>query len=193
MNAVVPWHNSLADTKCLRAVTHKSLLAERFCGTKALWYYMAMANLPATTSQNAETPAETRLLDALSEALHTGKRPAEIARHLAPNDPVRRKYWRDKIDRTLKHDDRLALRLAGNARVEHLLGIGPASRSLARKARAGRVDAIKLLFEVSGLHNPRVSHEHSGEVNIKVTMPRPDFKSTQAQEPVVDADVVDDS
>lgn len=155
-------------------------------------YDLAMANLPAITTQNAVPAANEELVDRLGDLIHSGVKPNEIARRLAPNDPDRRKYWRTKIRRLLQSDARLAARLADNAKIEMMTGLGPATVALTRKARAGRVDAIKLLFEASGLHNPRVQHEHSGEVNIKVSIPRPDVAKTHAEDPIVDADVVDD-
>jgi hypothetical protein len=69
-----------------------------------------------------------------------------------------------------------------------MVGLVPATHALAGRAARGRPDAIKVLFEASGFHNPRVRHEHSGEIKIKLDMPRPAFGS---DDEVVDADVVD--
>jgi hypothetical protein len=88
------------------------------------------------------------------------------------------------------NDPRIAQGVGNYARAEMLMSLGEVSVALGRKARAGRVDAIKLLFEASGLHNPRVQHEHSGEVTIKVEMPRPKF--VENDEGVTDATVVED-
>lgn len=73
--------------------------------------------------------------------------------------------------------------------------------ALARRARRGRVDAIKLALEVTGVHNPKVKHEHTGGVDIRLVMTRPPRQenetladAAQALEDgtVVDATVVED-
>lgn len=151
-----------------------------------------MANLPATRPESTTPAASEELLDRLGDLIHSGVKPNEIARRLAPEDPAKRKYWRTKIRRLLQTDARLAARLADNARIETMVGLGPATVALTRKAKAGRVDAIKLLFEASGFHNPRVSHEHSGEVTINVKMPRPDFAATHTEDEIVEATAVDE-
>ena len=87
----------------------------------------------------------------------------------------------------LETDDRLATELGAHAKVEMLLALVPATRALGQRAARGRPDAAKLLFEATGFHNPRVKHDHSGEIKIKLEIPRPAFESD-----VVDADVVDD-
>lgn len=68
-------------------------------------------------------------------------------------------------------------------------GLIPITDALIRRAAKGRPDAIKLAYEASGFHNPRVKHDHSGEINIKLDMPRP--KQVESGE-VVDAEVVED-
>ena len=45
--------------------------------------------------------------------------------------------------------------------------------ALIRRAERGRPDAIKLMWEAMGFHNPRVQHEHSGDIEIRLTVPRP--------------------
>jgi hypothetical protein len=72
-------------------------------------------------------------------------------------------------------------------KAETALALPGVTRALVRRAQRGRVDAIKLLFELTGFYNPRsiVDHNHSGEININLTMGgRP--------EPVVDAEVVEE-
>lgn len=184
VDAVAPWHNSLADTNA----REKSLLSVRFCGTKLLWYYLAMANLPATTPKNA---VSEDYIARLAELVGEGQHPKDLARKLHPHDRAARRRTYMRLRRLALSDARLAQTVSDDAKLDLIVGLRPTVQALIRHARR-RPDAAKLVLEASGFHNPRVSHEHSGEVNIKVTMPRPDFKSTQAQEPVVDADVVDD-
>jgi len=45
--------------------------------------------------------------------------------------------------------------------------------ALIRRASRGRPDAIKLMWEAMGFHNTRVQHEHSGDIEIRLTVPRP--------------------
>lgn len=73
--------------------------------------------------------------------------------------------------------------------------------ALAKRAKRGRVDAIRLALEVTGVHNPRVRHEHSGDISISLKMPRPAEVSNQTageaaqaleEGNVVDAEVVEE-
>lgn len=87
----------------------------------------------------------------------------------------------------VRHDEEFARRVALRARGELLIGLGPAVAGLSRSGARGRVDAAKLLLEASGFHNPRVKHDHSGSIEIKLTMPRPERQAVD----IPDADVVD--
>ena len=70
------------------------------------------------------------------------------------------------------------------ANAELTLGVLPATNALVRKAAAGRVDAIKLVFEASGYYNPRTQVEHSGEVQITI-------KTINRPEPVEDTTIIE--
>lgn len=85
-------------------------------------------------------------------------------------------------------DDNFSRRLMEKFRLSMLVGLGPAVDGLNRRAGKGNVQAIKLLFEASGLHNPKVQHEHSGEVTVKLDIPRPQFVDATS---VPDAQVVE--
>lgn len=73
---------------------------------------------------------------------------------------------------------------------------GRVAEAIGRRARRGRIDAAKLLYEVSGVHNPRVRHEHSGDIKITLDLPRPprqqDTIGASSEDPIVDATVIDD-
>jgi hypothetical protein len=58
--------------------------------------------------------------------------------------------------------------------------------------RTGKPDAVKLVFEATGFYSPRVQHEHSGDINIKLQIPRPAGEIEASAEDVTDADVVED-
>lgn len=84
-------------------------------------------------------------------------------------------------------DPRIAQGVAAAAKVDLLVGLKPVVRAMVRRGARGRMDAARIILEASGFHNPRVKHEHSGEVTIKLDMPRPKFE----QDEIVDADVVE--
>jgi hypothetical protein len=71
----------------------------------------------------------------------------------------------------------------------HLLSnVDGIASGLSRRARTGRPDAVKLALEVTGIHNPKMQHEHSGDISIRLELPRP---TPPKAIDVPDADVVD--
>jgi len=84
-------------------------------------------------------------------------------------------------------DPRIKASVVADAQLEIMLAMPMAARALGRKAGRGYENAIKLLFEASGFHNPRVRHEHSGDIKITLDIPRPNFEA----ETVPDAEVVE--
>lgn len=124
-----------------------------------------------------------------------GMSSSEIALQMAPNDEVKRKRIRGLVRRMVALDEELQERFHIQAHGTLQEGIIPATEALARRAARGRPDAIKLLYEASGFHNPKIQHEHSGEVKVSLSMmPRPEHVQNPAalEEPVVDATVVED-
>jgi hypothetical protein len=82
-------------------------------------------------------------------------------------------------------------------RAEVVMGLGPAIQGMNARAARGRVDAVKLALAVSGMHSDKVSHEHSGNIEISVSIPRPSTTVDQLgpgkdTESFVDADVVEE-
>lgn len=112
--------------------------------------------------------------ETIAAHLWDGMSVPEVAAKIS-KDPARRKHWRTKIRRWLQMDP--TFRDLMNMGVQgELMGMAiPAAQGVGQRASRGRVDAAKLLFEMTGLHNPRVQkHEHSGEVKVTVSaMPRP--------------------
>jgi hypothetical protein len=139
-----------------------------------------MAPLPVPFTDNTR--------EAIAEALSRGLTPPEIALKLEPNDPKARKYLRRRIWRMGATDERLAEALVTRARVKMLFALGVATDGLTRRAKNGNIQAVKLLYEASGLHNPKVQHQHSGEITITLDMPRPSFGS---EGEITDAEVVE--
>lgn len=109
-----------------------------------------------------------------------------VAKRIAKGDPKVARRWRAKIRYWSYNVPAFQTRLGLESRAESMLLTPVAVHALGRRAARGRVDAIRLLFEISGFHNPKVqhNHEHSGEIKISLEMGgRP--------EPIVDAEVVE--
>lgn len=163
----------------------KALLVADLFIAYGITYNLAMANLPATRPTELSEEALYRL----AENLNAGLSAAEMARRKYPSDRVARQRFRRKLEAHVLMDQRVAQSAWAHAQLDLLAGLGPAARALVARAGRGRPDAIKLLFEATGFHNPRVQHQHSGEIKIKLDVPRPRFE--QDGEPIVDATVVD--
>lgn len=128
--------------------------------------------------------------DKVRELARKGWRPHEIAKKLAPHDFRKQRSIRHQVYRVLQDDPQYQTDQAVFAHAVMVGGLETAAEALVRRAGRGRPDAIKLLFEASGFHNPRVKHEHSGEVAVKVTFTRPALP--HLEEHVPDADVIED-
>lgn len=115
--------------------------------------------------------------------------PREIAAKLAGQDMAKRKRLRSRIRHMIRNDPKFAVAVGVEARAQMLTDLGPATTALGKRAKRGRPDAIKLLYEASGFHNPKVQHEHSGDIKITLDIPRPP-KRVDAD--IADADVIED-
>jgi hypothetical protein len=146
---------------------------------------MASTSLVAPESTRQLTPVEQRAVELMVRGVPRGK----IAQSLAKGDLKAYRHWHKRLTRlAITPEAKAEASLAAQATM--ILGLGPASAALVRRAKRGRVDAIKLLFESTGFHNPKVSHEHSGEVKISLNMPRPPVVENNDQ--VVDGHVVEE-
>lgn len=148
-----------------------------------------MAGLPSPSNESSLEPSRFHL--ALVNAMEKGLTVPEIARKLAPDDSDKRRNYRRKIRRMLAHDPLLAQAIVMRAQSNLLMAVPGTTTAVAKRAQRGRMDAARTVLEATGVHNPRVKHEHSGEVKIKLDMPRPSFRSVDADGEIVDADVVD--
>ena len=134
-----------------------------------------------------ETPQLSDAQVTVLAYLVEGKPHTVIANKIARGDPQVAKRWRRRMRDWMAHDILFQQAFATLMKAETALALPGVTRALVRRAQRGRVDAIKLLFELTGFYNPRsiVDHNHSGEININLTMGgRP--------EPVVDAEVVEE-
>ena len=132
---------------------------------------MDVASLPAPANKSSKKLQTRR--DTYRRLVKRGFTATEIAKKLAPDDARRRKIIRGDVRYVIAHDEEIqAMRAASikGAFYEELDGVAEA---VGRRARRGRIDAAKLMLEVTGIHNPRVKHEHSGDIKITLDLPRP--------------------
>lgn len=147
---------------------------------------MVVASLPATIPRKPEKVLTESQVDALVGQLSLGVHPRVIARRLQPHDRVARRKAYYRLVNAVVYDSRVAERLRTEVMMEMMVGLGPATRALVARSASRNVQAIKLLYEATGVHNTKVKHEHSGEIRIKFDVPRPKF-----DDDIVDADVVE--
>jgi hypothetical protein len=151
-------------------------------------YDLRVSGLP---SKRAPKPLNERQTEALVEALERGEHPLSIAKRLVPDNPKKMRALRRRLEAEMLGDSRVAQRVAEKSKLRLLAGLGPASDGLAKRA-VRRNDATKLLFETTGFHNPRVKHEHSGDIKITMDIPRPSFVDANAALDIPEADVVEE-
>lgn len=154
---------------------------------------MRMTSLVGPQSKSVQSSEPSDFHKGVARLVANGMRPNEIAKELAPEDKDRQKSLRKKIWRLLRDEpSTMADLISKEANVTMMIGLGPATHALTRRAAKGRPDAIKLLYEASGFHNPRVKHEHSGDININLNaMPRP-ARVVEDDDDVVEAELVDE-
>lgn len=146
---------------------------------------MDMANLPVLAATKA--PSD-RTVETLMMYLTEGRHPKDIARARYPlrNQRGHRRRLYVAMRDIIITDPRILDSVVADAKLELMLALPQAARALGQKAGRGYENAIKLLFEASGFHNPRIRHEHSGDIKITLDIPRPTFEGS-----VTDADVVE--
>ena len=140
-----------------------------------------MAHQPAKVNGSA---LDGRV-EAIADAFSRGEDQYAIAKRLEPRDSRKRRRIRRQIETIVLKDDRVARKIFERARLTLLSGLVPASvanRTSASRANRTGMAATKLLFEATAFHNPRVSHEHSGEVTIKLEIPRPKFVDAESED-----------
>lgn len=82
----------------------------------------------------------------------------------------------------------------GRAKGTIISNVEELGQALVARGKRGRTDAIKLGLEMTDIHNPKVKHQHSGDISINLNMPRPprvENPAAQLDEPIVDAEVVE--
>lgn len=168
-----------------------------------LWYHpqMSQSKKPEVVKFD---PVKNRLnpqrAQKILNLMADGYTADEIACKLGGNKPRSVRRWKGWIRDLVASSPEYQAWQHGQAQAILSEAVPEAALALSKRAARGRPDAIKLLFEASGFHNPRVKHEHSGDIEIKfsVPVPRPERQETQTvgqaqlEEPVVDADVVEE-
>lgn len=157
---------------------------------------MVVADLPAVQPKSSLTPVQDLITDYLAE----GHPPGKIARALAKGDEKKAKVWRRRIRNWSYGDVAFQQALAMKAKGELILSVGETTKAVVKRAGRGRIDAAKLVYEASGFHNPRVQHEHSGDIKVTLDIPRPtpvderpgNSSAGGPAEEVVDAEVLED-
>lgn len=122
-----------------------------------------------------------------------------LARKIAKGDQRKAKLWRGRIRYWMASSPAFQEAVATAAMGELRLAVPKTTQALISVAtKRKRVDAIKLVMEASGFHNPRIQHEHSGDIQITLSMPRPGQQESlnpgkEDPGPIVEADVVEET
>lgn len=148
---------------------------------------MSSKEMTLSKPQDAISPKRRA---AFERALAKGFTAEEIALHIVGKRNRNFRRIRGQVRRVMAEAEEFQRDMGLRGRGVMVEGLEGAAEALVRRAHRGRPDAIKLLFEATGFHNPRVQHEHSGEIEIKMTaIPRPPAVD---EDGVVDAEVVEE-
>lgn len=127
---------------------------------------------------------------AIVDAFERGETVGDIARTLAHGDEKKRKKYATKLRSMVRNDRILQRALIERGQMNLLTAVPMASVAIGKRAAKGRMDAAKFVMEATGVHNPRVRHEHSGEVRVSLDLPRPKFAEAKVIE-IDDAEVIE--
>jgi hypothetical protein len=147
-----------------------------------------MAGLP-DVAQQSSVPEPTEYHETIVDWLEQGKTLPELAKKLSKGDKAKAKALRRKFRKMADKDPLLRMAIYNRARSGIINAVPGTVEAVRKRAQRGRMDAAKVILEASGVHNPRVQHEHSGEVQVTINMPRPKLGDTL----IPDVDVVEES
>jgi hypothetical protein len=158
-----------------------------------------MAGSPTTRSGSSPTKPPTNLEKIIAEAVVEGIPLHKLASKLHKKTGRRDlKYWRYRVRYVAARSQHVREEVFLAAKGDGIMALGASVNGVAARASRGRVDAAKLLWSMTGFHNDRVQHDHSGNIEISVSIPRPQATEDhiagpgKIEEGFVDADVVDD-
>lgn len=138
----------------------------------------------------AEAPTlDQQYAVAVGSALADNMSLSKLAGRMAKGNRRKERALRRKFRQMAARDPltREILQMAAGG--ELMAGLPGAAQALARRASRGYIPAIKLLFEATGFHNPRMQHEHSGEVVIRLEGIQ---RAPVVEDEVTDAEVVEE-
>lgn len=146
--------------------------------------------LPAKKQESAPEPAwKAKLRPRIVDFVVKGKRTSTLAQYIT-KDPRRQMLWRARIRSMLANDPEVRQGIYEATHAQLAEDLPAITSRMGKRAKAtGRQPEVKLAYEASGFHNPRVAHEHSGDITIKLDIPRP--ARVVNEEEIVDAEVVD--
>lgn len=157
---------------------------------------MVMAGPPSAIKQSSELSPQDQQAIRIASVLATGVDYLTLAKRLGGKDEAARKRWRMRIKRAMKNPHSQMI-LSDAAQAEMWLNLLPITDAVIQRARRGRPDAIRMVWQATGFYNEKVQHEHSGDVAITLKIARPEpvvdhTKRMDLEEGIVDADVVED-
>lgn len=175
----------------------KGLLKKRFFRrTRSGMIIGVTGPLPSLKQSSELSPADLRAIR-IATVLASGVDPLKLARRLAGKDEVAGRKWRMRIKRAANNPHAQAI-LANSAQAEMWLNLLPITDAVIQRARRGRPDAIRMVWQATGFYNEKVSHEHSGDIAVTVKIARPDRVEDRThrmdlEEGIIDADVVEET
>lgn len=134
----------------------------------------------------------TKKRDRYMSLVRKGFSPEQIACKLDSSRGRRYRKIRGEVLRTIATDIEFQAEMAAQAQGTLIMGVPPVAEALVKRGKRGRTDAAKLIFEASGFHNPKVKHEHSGDITVNLgSVPRPERVDNPAAQALEDGTVVD--
>lgn len=150
---------------------------------------MEPSNLPMLPASAPDV--HRRWLEVISDELCDGETPQKLAKRIYPDDESAQRKFKRRLHKFAVRDEEFQRLMYEKAQANLILGLGIAAEALSRRAGSGYTPAVKLIMEATGFHNPRVRHDHTGEVKVTIDIPRaPELAGEAGQ--VVDADVVEE-
>ena len=155
-------------------------------------YVMVVANSLDSSSQKSQYDLYMeKLADIVADGFSKGETGPQIAKRLAKGDKNLAAKYRKRIRALIyRNPDHLKEAVARQMQGDMLAGLPGTMTAVVKRAHRGRMDAAKVMLEASGFHNPRVKHEHSGDIKVTLDMPRPKFEQDVVAS-IEDADVVE--
>jgi hypothetical protein len=156
-----------------------------------------MAGSLLQRQRGSDVTPPTKLEQIVGRALADQIPLTTIANRLAKRTGKPAKYWRQRLRRIAANSPHVRDDLFNATKAELMAALPASGAAVGRRAGRGRPDAAKLVWEASSFHNSKIQHEHSGGIEIRVSIPRPQttvdtLGPGKDPESFVDADVVEE-